>query len=80
MSQGVVSEQLANSGNLQFKEKFTKVTGEEFPEKNGICYGIIKKTENLPIFSRISLYNNIKILKGMGKTDDDIKYFYINIS
>ena len=79
-SQGVVSEQLANSGNLKFKEKFTEVTGEEFPEKHGICYGIIKKTENLPIFSRISLYNNIKILKGMGKTDDDIKYFYINIS
>lgn len=79
-SQGVVSEQLANSGNLKFKEKFIEETGEEFPEDHVICYGIIKKTEHLPIFSRISLYNSIKILKGMGKRDDDIKYFYINIS
>lgn len=78
-SQGVVSEQLANSKNQKYLEKFREETRTELPERRKIYYGIIKQTEQLPIFSRISLYNNIKILKGMGKNDDDIKYFYIGI-
>ena len=76
-NQGIVSEQLANSGNTIFRETFSKETGIDFPEERKIYYGIIKKIENLPIFSRISLYNTIEILKGMGKKDEEIKYFYI---
>lgn len=78
-SQGIVSEQLANSNNPQYIDKFQKVAGETLPKKRKVYYGIIKKTEQLPIFSKISLYNSIKVLKSMGKTDDEIKYFYIGI-
>lgn len=78
-NQGIVSEELANSKNPRYLEKFQEETQTNFPEKHQICYGIIKKTEQLPIFSRISLYHNIKILKGMGKGDNNIKYFYIGI-
>lgn len=78
-SQGVISEQIANSGNLKYLEKFKEVTGENLPKDRKIYYGVIKKTETLPIFSKISLYNAIKILKGMGKKDDEIKFFYIGV-
>lgn len=78
-SQGVVSEQIANSGNQKYLEIFKEATGEDLPKERKIYYGVIKKTEQLPIFSRISLYNNIKLLKSFGKDDDDIKYFFIGI-
>lgn len=80
-NQGIVSEQLANSKNMDYIDKFEKETSLAFPEKNRkIYYGIIKNNEELPIFSRISLYNSIKILRSIGKSDDEIKYFYIGIS
>lgn len=78
-NQGVVSEQLANSKNPKYLEKFIEEVKTELPEERKIYYGIIKKTEQLPIFSRISLYNNINMLKGMGKKDNEIRYFYIGI-
>lgn len=78
-NQGVVSEQLANSNNLKYLEKFEEVVGEQLPKERKIYFGIIKKSPQLPIFSMISLYNNIKILRGMGKSENEIKYFYIGI-
>lgn len=78
-SQGVVSEQIANTQHPKYKEKFHEVTGIDLPETRCIWYGIIKKSKTLPIFSKISLYNNINILKSMGKKDDEIKYFFIGI-
>lgn len=79
-NQGVVSEQLANGKNQKYLEKFKEIVGEDLPQKRYIYYGIIKKTEQLPIFSRISLFNSIKILKSMGKQDEEIGYFYIGIT
>lgn len=78
-TQGIISEQLANSNNSRYSEKFREVVGEELPKKRKVYYGIIKKNEKLPIFSRISLYNTIKVLKNMGKVDNEIRYFYIGI-
>lgn len=79
-SQGVVSEQVANIQHPKYKKKFHEVTGIDLPETRHIWYGIIKKSETLPIFSKISLYNHINILKSMGKKDDEIKYFFIGIN
>lgn len=78
-NQGVVSEQLANSKNKIYRTKFKQEVSADVPEKRKIYYGIIKDTETLPIFSKISLFNTIKLLKSLGKEDDDIKYFYIGI-
>lgn len=78
-NQGVISEQLANSKNQKYLDKFKEEVRSDLPETREIYYGIIKKQKCLPIFSKISLYNAIKTLKGMGKNDSEIKYFYIDI-
>lgn len=78
-NQGIISEQLANSKNQKYLDKFKEEVGSDLPETRGIYYGIIKKQKYLPIFSKISLYNAIKTLKGLGKNDSEIKYFYIDI-
>lgn len=78
-NQGIVSEQLANIKHPKYLEKFEEEVGIPLPEERHIYYGIIKKSEHLPIFSKISLYHSINILKGMGKKDNEIKYFFIGI-
>lgn len=78
-NQGIVSEQLANIKHPRYLEKFHEIVGISLPEERNIYYGIIRKTEHLPIFSKISLYNSINILKSMGKNDNEVKYFFIGI-
>lgn len=78
-NQGIISEQIANSENPNYLEKFRQEVGSELSGNRNIRYGIIKKEKSLPIFSKISLYNAIKTLKSMGKNDNEIKYFFIDI-
>ena len=76
-NQGVVSEQVANSGDAKYCEQYEKVAKQQLQPNRKVYYGIISKPK-LPIFSQLSLLNAINILKQTGMTDDSIKYFFIS--
>ncbi|MDR2527178.1 MAG: TIGR04141 family sporadically distributed protein [Rickettsiales bacterium] len=78
-NQGLISEQIANSGVPKYIDKFKEVCGNDLKEGRKVYYGIISKP-NLPIFSQLSLYNILNSFKQMGIKENSVRYFFIEES